>query len=203
VVEADPPLDAQARQSLLHVLHLESRHYVAPFWWGTDPYDANMVRANASCFFVEVGAARFGVTAYHVVKAYRECRDECPSARLVVRNVALSDWDARFIDGNEDSDVATFKVSDDEFRAIGVRPFRSDPDSWPPPPPTSGGGVFITGYPEVDRRVLRRSAVEFLQQSNGCVAASVGDDEIEVMLDPQLDFIELRGIGECVCGAVP
>ena len=103
----DPqPLDRETAASLSQVLHLESRHYVAPFWWGTNPFDANTVRANGSCFFVEIGNTRFGVTAYHVVTAFLACRDMHPSTRLVVRNVDITDWDARFIDGNAEHDVA-------------------------------------------------------------------------------------------------
>ena len=178
-------LDRESLRSLSYVLHQESRNYVAPIWWGTDPYDANTVSANASCFFVEIGDNRFGVTAYHIVTAYRACRDTCTSTRLVIRNVDLSDWEAHAIDGDAECDVATFRVSDEEFQAIDVRPFRSEPDRWPPPPPAVGRGVFFTGYPEVDRRVLRRNAVEFLQQSNGSVAAGVEADAIEVKLDPE------------------
>jgi hypothetical protein len=180
----EPEMDPNTQRSLSQVLHLESRHYVAPFWWGTDPFDANSVCANGSCFFVEIGDARFGVTAYHVVTAYLRCREAHPSTRLVVRNVALTDWETRFIDGNAECDVATFRVSDAEFQAINVRALRWDASRWPPPPPMVGRGVFFTGYPEVDRRVLRRNAVEFLQQSNGLVAASVEPDEIEVVADP-------------------
>lgn len=116
--------------------------------------------------------------------AYRQTCEEFASTRLVVRNVDLTDWESRFIDGNAECDVATFKVSEAEFRAIDVRPFRSEVTRWPPPPPKVGRGVFFTGYPEVDRRVLRRNAVEFLQQSNGLVAAGVEADEIEVVADP-------------------
>jgi len=47
-----------------------------------------------------------------------------------------------------------------------------------------GRGVFFTGYPEEDRRVLHPKAVEFLQASNGLVASNVEPDEIEVVIDP-------------------
>jgi hypothetical protein len=124
------------------------------------------------------------VTANHVVDEFRRCRERHPATRLFLRNVDLTDWDDRFIGGNEECDVATFRVSDREFRAIDVRPLRAEPSSWPPPPPIVGCGVLFTGYPEVDRSVLNRKVVEFVQVSNGLVVASVEPDEIEVMIDP-------------------
>jgi len=182
--QIESELDQETLRSVSQVLHQESRHYVAPFWWGTNPFDANSVCANGSCFFVEIGDTRFGVTAFHVIADYRRCLEAHPSTRLVVRNVDLTDWEERFIDGNEECDVATFRVTDAEFRAIDIRPLRCEASMWPPPPPMVGRGVFFARYPEVNRWVLRRDSVEFLQQSNGLVAANVETDEIEVVVDP-------------------
>ena len=33
-------LDQFTAKGIAETLHRESRHYVAPIWWGTDPYDA-------------------------------------------------------------------------------------------------------------------------------------------------------------------
>lgn len=182
--QTEPELDRETLRPLSQVLHQESRHYVAPFWWATDPLDANSVCGNGTCFFLEIGNTRFGVTAYHVVTAYLRCRETHSSTHLVIRNADLTQWETRFIDGNPETNIATFRVSDSEFQAIDIRPLRGEANRWPPPPPMVGRGVFFTGYPEVDRRVLRRNAVEFLQQSNGLVVASVEPDEIEVIAHP-------------------
>src|ERR1035437_7884639 len=113
-VDLPPQYDRATIAAISETLHRESRHYSAPFWWSTDPFNAHTVCACASCFFVEIGDTRFGVTAYHVVSQFRASREASPSTRLVVRNVDISDWDGRFIDGNEEHDIATFRVSEQE-----------------------------------------------------------------------------------------
>jgi hypothetical protein len=75
-MNANQPLDELAARGIAETLHLESRHYAAPIWWGTDPYDADTVLHAASCFFVEVGDSRFGVTAFHVIAKYLSDRAE-------------------------------------------------------------------------------------------------------------------------------
>jgi hypothetical protein len=185
-----PEYDRATTAAISNTLHRESRHYSAPFWWSRDPFNASSVCACASCFFVEIGDTRFGITANHVVSQFLACRAEFSSTRLVVRNLDISDWDLRFIDGSDEYDVATFRVSAAELEAIGARMFRVEPDKWPPPPPDVGRGVFITGYLDQERRVLHSKAVEFAQMSNALVATSVEDDCIEVTIDPA----ELRGL---------
>jgi len=60
----------------------------------------------ASCFFVEIGATRFGITAFHVIAEYLADRAKHPGGFLMIRNTMISDWDARFIDSNEICDSA-------------------------------------------------------------------------------------------------
>jgi hypothetical protein len=140
-------LDQFTAKGIAETLHRESRHYVAPIWWGTDPYDANTVLHAASCFFVEIGGTRFGITAFHVIAEYLADRAEHPGGFLMIRNTLISDWDARFIDGNERLDVATFHVSDAEFREIGIRGLVSTPETWPPAPPKLAAASFSPAIP--------------------------------------------------------
>jgi len=153
-------------------------------WWCADPYDANMVRARGTCFFVTIGATCFGVTAFHVIAEFLRDRDKFPAARPTIGNIEIGGWEGRCIDGDAGLDVATFRVADDEFRAIGVTALHSAPEKWPPDPPTVGRGLVFTSYPGVDRRVLDRKPVEFVQSSNGVVLAGLGPEELEVTIDP-------------------
>jgi hypothetical protein len=177
-------LDPEAEAGIAKTLQIESRRYVAPIWWCGDPYDANTVLHNGSCFFVTVGDNRFGVTAFHVITEFLSDRQKFPDSRLMIRNTELPNWENRFIDGDRSLDVATFRVSDYEFQAIGTKALHSPADKWPPAPPAVGRGIIFTGYPGVERAVLGKKAVEFVQSSNGVVVASVGPDDVEITIDP-------------------
>jgi hypothetical protein len=177
-------LDPASEAAIAKTLQIESRRYVAPIWWCGDPYDAGTVLHNGSCFFVTVGGNRFGVTAFHVIAAFLNDLQKFPATCLMIRNTELTNWEDRFIDGDSSLDVATFRVSDQEFQAIGAKALDSPLDKWPPAPPAVGRGLIFTGYPGVDRSVLGKKAVEFVQSSNGVVVASVGPDDIEITIDP-------------------
>jgi hypothetical protein len=177
-------LDQFAAKGIAETLHRDSRHYVVPIWWGTNPYDASTVLHAASCFFVEIGGTRFGITAFHVIAEYLADREKHPGGFLMIRNTLIGDWDSRFIDGSSRWDVATFRVSDAEFRDINIRALVSTPETWPPPRPQVGRGVIFTGYPGVDRKVMGKKIVEFVQSSNSVVVRALSEDDVELTIDP-------------------
>jgi|HubBroStandDraft_4_1064222.scaffolds.fasta_scaffold433523_1 hypothetical protein len=179
-----PQLDGLSAKGIAETLHRESRHYVAPIWWGTDPADAKTVLHAASCFFVEIGNIRLGVTAFHVMAEYLIDMAKHQRLFLMIRNTLISDWHGRFIDGGSRLDVATFRISDAEFREIDIRPLVSTPETWPPPPPQVDRGVVFTGYPGTERRVVANNRIAFLQSSNLIVARAVSADDVEVTIDP-------------------
>lgn len=183
-MSAGPRLDPPVAKDVARILHRESRYYVAPIWWGTDLYDANTILHAASCFFVEIGETRFGITAFHVIAEYLADLEKYPSVFLMIRNTQIDDWNARFIDGDRALDIATFRASDAEFQDIGLRALMSMPETWPPPPPQVDRGVVFTGYPGVDRRVMGRNTVEFLQSSNLVTLRDLSADDLEVTIDP-------------------
>src|SRR5277367_3926635 len=93
-------LDELAAKGIAETLHRGSRHYVAPIWWGTNPSDVETVLHAASCFFVEIGNIRFGVTAFHVMAEYLADTAKHRRLFLMIRNTFIGDWGGRFIDGN-------------------------------------------------------------------------------------------------------
>jgi hypothetical protein len=160
-MDIDSLSDRDTVEAIAMTLHRESRYYVAPVWWTIDPYDANTVLHNASCFFVEIGQHRFGVTAFHVIAEFLRDRERYPTTRLMVRNTDLGIWEDREIDTDLALDIATFRVSDQEFEAIGARALRTAPTDWAPKPPDVGRGVFFAGYLGAERRVLSMKGIEF------------------------------------------
>jgi hypothetical protein len=137
---------------------------------------------NASCFFLQIGSRKFGVTAYHVLAQFVEDTKAVAGLEARIGNTEISDWPVRQIGGDRGLDVATFEISDREFASIGIRAFQNSPANWPRKPPDKNRGVIFTGYPGVDRRVLSRKSVEFLQQSNAVIATSTGPQEIEIQI---------------------
>src|SRR5689334_17487046 len=103
-------MDETAQREILRNLHVQSRDYVAPLYWGTDPYDAATILHNASCFFLEIGSHRFGVTANHVIAAYRDARTRHPDVHFVIRNTIIDDIEAQVIDADTAIDVFTFSI---------------------------------------------------------------------------------------------
>ena len=179
-----PRLDRGSEVGIARTLQIESRRYPAPIWWCSDPSDASTLCHCGTCFFVTVGDDRFGVTAFHVIAAYLRDRDRFPHTQLIIRNTAIDRWESRMIDGDACLDLATFRVSDEEFRAIGATSLCATPERWPPQPPTEGRGLVFTGYAGVDRRVIDRKTVEFVQSSNLVILASLGPDDLEITIDP-------------------
>lgn len=177
----------------MKTLHIESRNYVAPIWWAADAHNAETVLHNGSCFVVEVGDVRFGVTANHVIAEFLRDREIHPRLRLMVRNTDITDWDSRVIATDPALDVATFRLSGPEFASMQLRALQHSVERWPPPPPQAGRGVFFVGYAGVDRRVVDKRTVEFLQVSNGVVLTSLGPDELEVQIDRR-DLAPLDGV---------
>ena len=184
-------MDETAQREILRLLHVQSRDYVAPLYWGTDPYNAATILHNASCFFLEIGAHRFGVTANHVIAAYQEARARHPNVHFVIRNTIFDDIEAQAIDADTAIDVFTFSVTEQQFAEIAAKPYKSAPKHWPPAPPQADRGVVMTGYAEAGRTVLGKKAVEFEQSSNTLVAAAVERDKIEIQVQRE----HLRPLG--------
>jgi hypothetical protein len=177
-------LDRVSEVGIAQTLQIESRRYPAPIWWCSDPLDASTICHCGTCFFVTIGDNRFGITAFHVIAEFLRDRDRFPKTQLMIHNTAIDGWDTRVIDGDEGLDVATFLVSDDEFQAIGTSALHSAPERWPPQPPTEGRGLVFTGYPGVDRRVIDRNSIEFVQSSNGVVLKSLSRNDLEITINP-------------------
>lgn len=170
------------QEAASRILHQESWRYVAPIYWRTDPYDANSIPNNGTCFFVDTGDATFGVTAHHVIEAFHRARQVNPAAEICIRNTVLADWDDRVIGSDMGLDVVTFRVSTPELEEIGSRPLQTPRGKWPPPSGEEGRGVFFTGYAGVDRSVLDRRSIEFECTSNGVILTKNGPEELEIQI---------------------
>ncbi len=123
------------------------------FWYRRDDRDAggSPQIAAATTFFVNTGAAVFGVTAKHVLERAIEVASD-PAIECVLGNRIRFNPRDRMIATSGESDVATFSVGARELAALG-RFAHQVPGRWPPPPPEEGKGIFYGGFRGVDRLV--------------------------------------------------
>lgn len=73
----------------------------------------------------------------------------------------MSSTQERFIDRNDDIDIATFRFSYAELRAVGKQPLMVDPAAWPPRHPASGQAAVLLGFPRSTRIFTSLSEVHF------------------------------------------
>ncbi len=183
---------AENEREILKVLHRESRHYVAPIHWASDPADAASVLHNGSCFAVQVAEKIFAVTAAHVLRKFREDSERAgEDFEMRIRDLPV-DVEERLIDCDYGLDIATFRLSRSEAEEIGIRLYSCSAGGWPPPPPQKGKGVVVTGYPGERRKATGRKTLQFEQVSNVLVVTDIGRDFLEMQVREE-DLVSLAG----------
>jgi hypothetical protein len=127
-----------------------------PIYWHdrTKPFPKEV--RGASCFFLRFEERVVGVTANHVVEAFRTARAEIPSLVCQVRLTPF-DVEKALIDFDAEIDVATFGVSEDELRTINAVAVDCR-GAWPPPTPAPNDQISLAGFP--------RLCVSFIRQSD-------------------------------------
>src|SRR5258708_21755942 len=129
--------------------------YVAPFLWSVPAKDGGIDARNGSAFFINGDRGVFLVTAHHVLKEFVAAREDFGRAvACQVCNVPFHPED-RLIDSDEKLDIATFRVSEREFRRTGKMLM-----SFQHMIPEVGKGVFFAGFPGRERRRLEARTIE-------------------------------------------
>jgi hypothetical protein len=120
-----------------------------PIWWydWQRPFEELNI-TGASCFVLKFKDRYVGVTAAHVVRALSEARRVTASLDCRTQLTPLNPLYA-LIDMNDELDIATFSISDEQVRTSEVQPFDVSAQ-WPPP-----GGLIaehmplqLVGFPE-------------------------------------------------------
>jgi hypothetical protein len=102
-----------------------------------------------SCFILRFGERLIGVTAAHVLQAYRDAYQQTPTLICQLRLMPFALAHA-VIDSDPTLDITTFALSEDELRRIDGTPIDCTA-AWPPPPLAHMRAVSFAGFPEVLR----------------------------------------------------
>jgi hypothetical protein len=140
-----------------------------------------------TCFILRFDAGLIGVTANHVIEAFRRKAHGQEGQFVYLLRTVQIDLMAAIIDRNHERDIATFRVTEDQL--IGSEAIAIDCRmEWPPPQPHKGAALSLAGYPEKLKKPSLHSNVEFRAYVNMCFAESVSDNDIGVTYEPGRDF---------------
>jgi hypothetical protein len=139
----------------------------------------------ASCFFLRFDDRIIGVTADHVIDAYK---NELERAATLVCQVRLFPFNlgASLIDRDHDLDIATFAVSESELTAMSAIPIDCR-GAWPPPKPDRYHALSLAGFPEHLRVIHPDRWGEFKAYGALPAVEDVTDRDIIVTYDPKRD----------------
>jgi hypothetical protein len=181
-------------------LHLEWWRYALPFAFGPPPKRETGTGIHAgTCCAVELGDARFLLTAAHVLAGALEALAQEPTQVIAgPLNLVLDPSRARL---NEPWDIATFPLTAAQVAAIerdGHRIIR--PTVWPPREPQTGDGVLLAGYPGAWRLPVSWNEVDFRATTLLVLVHSVHDRYFMCHRDPDYSDQVRVGMQEDVPG---
>ncbi len=172
--------------------------YVSPIFWVVQNEDGEeFVPNNGTIFFVDAGQGAFAVTANHVYQGYLDARSAYPRAECVIlpksfdspaRQPLPFDPEARLIDRSPDPDIATFRMTAEELRLLGVTVITA----WPPVIPEEGKGILFAGFPGHERVLTAPYELGFGVYPGLAVATSVTDTQISCQFEREY-AVETKG----------
>ncbi|MEQ1719456.1 MAG: hypothetical protein ABL907_26270 [Hyphomicrobium sp.] len=165
-----------------------------PLYWVIPAIDgAGLVARNGSAFFIDTGAAVFGVTAAHVIRGMQTACAEGGPISCQIGVFDLTDPGC-LIAIDDDIDIATFRISANEVRALGKTVLTGHQKCWPPSPPQPERGVTYSGFPGVSTVWLGRREISFGVCTAAGVASSVSDTDVGSMIERQ-HLMDVMGTG--------
>lgn len=172
----------------------------SPIWWISHIEESSKLEdasisedgcrraRNGSTFFLNTGSNSFGVTAAHVIKNWQNDISRIDSNGLRIGSLMIEDIESRLIDLDEAVDIATYRISDDEIRALNKTIFRGSNRDWPPTPPELDKGIFFSGYPLSQKKWIDEFTVEFGGGGIGGVATRVKTTDVECLIQREYMF---------------
>jgi hypothetical protein len=145
--------------------------YCAPLYWAVRGSSRSVSSHNGTAFFLNVGEGLFAVTACHVIDGWMASRASEDAGPLRLggdgQSVAV-DFDRDGIAMDREIDIATFRISESDVKALGKEVLTGNQKSWPPVPPEERRGIYYAGYPGIGtRHPTPREAVYFRGMSGG------------------------------------
>ena len=160
------------------------RNSVSILHWASTPDD----HRNGSMFFINTGAGLFGVTARHV---YEDCQRAFAEKNVLCKiNGMPFDPTGRLVSAGVTCDVATFKVSDDEFQKLDRLTV-----PWPPVIPDVGQPVLLAGFPGCEKSFPGSNSIDLRMYAAKWTVHSVSDRDISIVRPPDSEVLDVHGGG--------
>ena len=174
--------DADAFRETIYAAGLR---YGRPIYWHDREQAFPKRITGASCFFLRFSGAYVGVTAAHVVREYQMALNSIGS---LVCQLYLEpfDLDGALIDIDDEIDIATFSISERQWKETSSNAFDVSL-SWPPKGAIARRAkIQLIGYPENIRLIdpIERTGVFQAWGALGFVE-DISDREIIVVYDPK------------------
>jgi hypothetical protein len=180
----------------------QAARHVAAFWWiepaPTSPFlicVGHPQPRNGSAFFIAIGDAMFCVTAAHVYRGYLDAKAKHPGLQCRLGEGSfVFDAERRICSIGKSVDIAIFRITPDEVRAIDKEPVVHSTESWPPHHPFSGQQAKIVGFPGVSRLWITEQAISFGVYCGSPSVGSAGDRRITFPFD-RTSWVDCMGLG--------
>ncbi len=130
-----------------------------PFVWHDVAVPWPKKLRGGTCFILRFRSGPVLVTANHVIKAFEQDKNRGSKVEMLLRGI-LFDVESAAIDRDEELDLATFKITEQqivESEAIAV----DCQGAWPPPRPARGNALSFAGYPEVLKASYPHDRLQF------------------------------------------
>lgn len=136
-----------------------------------------------SCFAIRTSDRLFAVTAAHVIREYQATNAKGPG--LIVQLCdSLIDVDAAIIAIDDELDVATFALTEEQLKATRQEAFNNVGADWPPPKPEAGDMIGLIGFPEVMREKVSSQQSIFAAWATFEFLQDISDRELVISVDP-------------------
>lgn len=173
--------------------------YCAPLYWAVRDSPCSVTSHNGTAFFLNAGEGLFAVTACHVIDGWMASRASEDAGPLRLggdgRSVTV-DLDRDGIAMDREIDIATFRVSERDVKALGKEVLTGNQKAWPPAPPEERRGIYYAGYPGIGTlHPSPRYAVFGIVRGSG-IAHSVSERDVCTQLERE--YLMPAKVGEGV-----
>jgi hypothetical protein len=175
---------APYRDQLLAIQDFLIRSCKVVYWHDGSSPPPKALRGG-SCFVLRFRRRLVGVTACHVVEAYREAKAQIATLVCQLWNIHF-DIAERIIDEDKTSDIATFEISEQELLTIGGHEIDCR-GAWPPPNPVKGSIISVAGFPELEREACGQNSANFRSYVGLTVVDDITDRQIITTYNPERD----------------
>lgn len=125
---------------------------------------------NGTITLIDFGKGPIGLTCQHVIKGYREYKENYEDVLFNIGHVELDPID-QLIDENDQIDLATIELTEQQVKAITshceIGSCVYNPSNWPPTPVKKGEFVAFGGFPGSLQTVKSFNELVFSSWSSG------------------------------------